>query len=56
MFKAKNKLAKRLLAFVLSGAMIFSSVAPSGTTAFAAEASADTGGGVSRGSGRNRRY
>lgn len=45
MFKAKNKLAKRLLAFVLSGAMIFSSVAPSGTTAFAAEASADTGGG-----------
>lgn len=44
MLKVKNKLAKRILALVLSGAMIFSSVAPSGITAAAAEASTDTGG------------
>ncbi len=37
----KNKLAKRILAFVLSGAMVISGLAPTGMTAYAAEASTE---------------
>ena len=48
MLNMKNKLAKRIMAFVLSGAMVISGLAPTGMTAYAAEASDDTGSGYSR--------
>ncbi len=41
MLNMKNKLAKRILAFVLSGAMVISGLAPSGMTAYAAETSTE---------------
>ncbi len=44
MLNMKNKLAKRIMAFVLSGAMVISGMAPSGMTAYAAEASTETAG------------
>ncbi len=41
MLNMKNKLAKRIMAFVLSGAMVISGLAPTGMTAYAAEASTE---------------
>lgn len=46
MLNMKNKLARRIMAFVLSGAMVISGLAPTGMTAYAAETSENTGGGM----------
>lgn len=45
MINLKNKMAKRVLAFVLSGAMIVSGMTTSGTTSYAEEPES-TGGGI----------
>lgn len=44
MSKLKKKFGRRILAYLLSGAMIVSSLTSSNMTAFASEASSDTGG------------
>ena len=45
MSKLKRKFGRRILAYLLSGVMTLSSLAPSDMTVFASEASHDTGGG-----------
>jgi len=47
MSKFKNRLMKRVMAVILSGAMVMSSMTLPGATAYAAEAEEDTGGGYS---------